>query len=451
MNGKLDLLNDNQYKLILKICFPYFIVSLLAIFTSSLINDVYSLYCDEIFSVLGYLSVITTAYTAFIENVVSTAWIKLSKKISDKNHSVKYIMQGVYTVLLFSVSTGAVLIIFNKPVLKFTNVSDGVFNIARAYYIYYVIGYAVSGFAPFLLTIANSCGNSVTLFIGFILSQCFNSVINFFFLGILKTGIIGAALVTATTYGVVIAYSVFLLVKNGNFKNPSAKDFLPEFKTIASVLKYGAYLIIHNVFCYTGYYIVSIKTNSVLPSDYVKVLSVSLPLQGVLNSLSTSATLFFPINFAYGKTERCKKFLKTITFCGLIYGTLCAAFYVIFGKWYFSRLFTEPEIIAYGKSYWTYYGLGFILFPMLLTVRIFLEAVGYGKYSFGAGISEFIGNLFAFFLIDAIGITGRSLSYTLGYSLAGIYLIAVYFIKRKKIWSECEKNLLSPRHLAVND
>lgn len=445
MKDNIDLLNDNQYKLIIKIGFPYFIVSLLAVFTSSLINDTYSVYCDEIFSVLGYLSVITTAYAAFIGNVVTTAWIKLSKKISDKNCSVKYTMQGVYSVLFFSVLSGAVLIAFNKPILKFTNVSDEIFNVARAYYVYYVIGYALSGFAPFLLTVANSCSNTVTLFIGFLLSQCFNSVINFLFLGVLKTGIIGAALVTAATYAVVIAYSVFLLIKSGNFKKISSKDFLPDYKTIASVLKYGAYLIIHNVFCYTGYYIVTIKTNSVLPSDYIKVLSVSLPLQGVLNSLATSATLFFPINFAYGKTERCKKFLKAITFSGLIYGAICASFYIIFGKWYFSRLFTDSNIIAYGKSYWTYYGLGFILFPMLLTVRTFLEAVGFGKYSFGAGISEFIGNVIAFFLIDAIGITGRSLSYTLGYSLAGIYLIVVYFIKRKKIWSDCEKNLQSPR------
>lgn len=441
---KNDILNDKPSVLLLKLSIPYLISSILCIFTTSLLNDVYASSCNKIFSILGYISVILNFFVALISNIVSACWIKLSQEINSKETSVKATVNSIYAVVVFTVVFSLTLIIFNRPILKFSNVPENLFDETRIYFIVYIASYIVAAIGSMLITISNAHSNFITLLISFMLSQCLNTLVGFILLVVLKLNIIGAGLIASTTYIFIITFAIINLKKKGIIKKGVKKDYIPNFKMIGKILKYSSYLVLHNVICHGSYYIVSIKTNACLPTDYITALSVNLPLHGLLSALATSANIFFPINFSYGKTQRCKSFLKLITVIGLIYGCICALLYAVLGNWYFSKLFTDSQIIAYGKSYWIYYGLGFILFPMLVTVRYFLESIGYGRFSLFAGAAEASGNLISvFWLIDALGTTGRSLATTLGYSIAGIYLIVIYYCIRKKIWKECDNNAIS--------
>lgn len=438
---KNDILNDKPSVLLLKLSVPYLISSVMCIFTTSLLNDIYISSCKVIFSILGYISVILNFFVALVSNIVSAGWIKLSREINSKETSIKATMNGIYAVVIFTVIFSLFLIIFNRPILKFTKVPESLFSETRIYFIVYIASYIIAAVGSMLITISNAHSNIITLLISFMLSQCLNTLVGFIILVLLKLDIIGAGLITSATNIFIILFSIVNLRKKRIIKRGVKQDYLPDFKLIGKVLKYSSYLVLHNVICHGSYYIVSIKTNACLPTDYIMLLSVNLPLQGPLSALAISANIFFPVNYLSGKTQRCKSFLNLIVVIGLIYGCVCAFLYAVLGNWYFSNLFEDARIIAYGKSYWVYYGLGFILFPMLVTVRYFLESIGYGRFSFFAGAAEATGNLIsAFWLIDALGTTGRSLATTLGYSISGIYLIVIYYSIRKKIWKECDGN-----------
>lgn len=442
---KIDFLNDAPLKVFLLSVLPLMVVAILSIFTQSFINDIYTMDIgDIIFTVTGIVGTITSLITNLVSSIVSSSWIKSSAYIvSDKKKFRTYFIQSLYALLIAFLLVSLVFIFFTDKILMLLNVPDEVIYETKQYLLYYVFSHIVLSVASYMLIIANGSGGFTRLFIGNTINSCGPLLSAFILIHCLHMGIIGAGLMTAANAVIVIAFCLVSIIKDKTITKSTKRELLPDFKTIWGILSYGFVLFIQSVFCTLGYLLVTAQANKYLSLDYLSVLGLNLPISAGMTSISTACQLFFAPNFSAGNSKRLKRFLFIATAICMVYGILCFAFYAIFGRAYYSLHFTSDTVIRLGTKYWLYYGTGYIFIPLLYTIRMFLETVGYGKVSLFAGVCECLGNIFcAYVLIPYFGNIGRSLSYSVGWALAGMYILIAYFICRKKIYAKCDKNKL---------
>lgn len=323
----------------------------------------------------------------------------------------------------------------------FLNVPQEVIYETKQYLLSYIFSHIVLSVARYMLIIADGSGGFTRLLIGNTIHSCGPLLSAFILIHCFHMGIIGAGLMTAANALIVIAFCLGSIIKDKTITKSTKRELLPDLKTIWGILSYGSVLFIQSVFCVLGYLLVTAQANRYLSLDYLSVLGLNLPISAGMSSISTACQLFFVPNFSVGNSKRLKRFLFIATAICMLYGIFCFAFYAIFGKAYYSLHFTSEIVIRLGAEYWLYYGIGYIFIPLLYTIRMFLETVGYGKVSLFAGVCEFLGNVFcAYVLIPHFGNIGRSLSYCIGWALAGIYILSAYFICRRKIYEKCDKN-----------
>lgn len=449
---KIDFLNDAPMKVFLLSALPLMVVAVLSIFTQSLINDIYAVDIgDIIFAVIGIVMTITNLITSFVSSIVSASWIKSSACIMfDKKSFRIYFIQSLYALLIVYLFVLLIFIFFTDNILIALNVPEKIFYDTKQYMLYYVSSHIVLSFASYMLIVVNGTGSSIRILIGNTISACGPLLSAFILIHFFKMGIVGAGLTNVANALLVITFCLAAFMKDKLITKPSKSELLPNFKIIGSVLSYSFILFIQSLFCTAGYLLVTAQANKFLSLDYLSVIGLRLPIAAGMSSIAMACQLFTAPNFSAGNSNRLKRFLFISVVICMMYGIFCFAFFAIFGKMYYAAHFQSETIIKLGAEYWFYYGLGYLFVPLLFTVRFFLEAVGYGKVSMFAGVCEFLGNIFcAYVLIPNFGNIGCSLSYTIGWALAAVYVFVAYIICRKRIYVQCDKNKPSRKLTAV--
>lgn len=438
---KMDVLNDSPIRVLISIGAPLALVSGLSLFTAALTNDIYSKYVGQIlFTVTGLISLVTSLLGNVVGSIVSASWIKTARYYnSTEGYGInKYTINAMYSILIVEAICLAALLLGVDAVLHLLSVPEEVYAYAKQYYVIYLIAYMIIPIGSLLVMIVNGIGTVKDIFIVNCVSSCGSSVMAVLLLVIFRGGLAGAAMLSACNSIALILTSIILLKRN-NFKMKPDKDaWRPDPILIWDVVRYGLLMAFQIVLCNIGYLFVSMQTNKYLSLDYISTLSVSLPLSGIMGACSTACMVFVPQNYGAGKGKRVKQFFILSTTVCVLYGVFCFGVFALLGERYFSSLFDDPAIVAYGKEYWFWNGLGSIFVAVIYTVRSFLDAVGLSKVSLVSGFGELTGNLIcAFWIIPVYGTIGRSISYTLGWAIAAVGLFAAYLINRKRIYGKC--------------
>ena len=121
---KIDFLSDTPMKIFLSSVLPLMAVSVLSVFTQSLINDICAIDIgDTIFTGNGIVTTITTLLTSLVSNVVSASWIKSSPYVvSDKKRFRIYFIQSIYSLLAVYLSVTLIFVFFTNDILTLLNV-----------------------------------------------------------------------------------------------------------------------------------------------------------------------------------------------------------------------------------------------------------------------------------------------------------------------------------------
>ena len=263
-------------------------------------------------------------------------------------------------------------------------------------------------------------------------------------LGVFNLGVTGYALLSAFNSLLSLIYCIIIVARKGVGLKLNKENLKPDFKLIFSITRYGLLIALQTLLCSVGYFAVSIQTNKYLSLDYIAVTAVSLPISGPMGALSSAVSIFIPQNFAAGKTERVRKFLNMTLALNVGYGVICAIIYWSLGRWYYSTLFTDPNIVNLGAQYWMWYGLGFIFVAVLYIVRVFYDCIGMSNVALFSGVSEMIGSFIcAFWLIPTFGNIGNTLMFPISWFIAASYLLVSYTLLKKRIYHQCDMNRLN--------
>lgn len=434
----IDYLQISPFRALCAICLPLFLVNVVSILSGTISNSLYSHYAGQTyFTVTGYLSVATTLFVNIISSVYIASWIKIAHQFAlhDKDTITRSIQNALLAMAISCIGWALLLILLTKPVLYVMSIPAQIYADTRLYYMLYLAAYLPVGLAAFFLTTVNGIGSAKRILLVNIFVIATNLLAVWLLLRVLQLKFIGAALCGA--FGALMQLALYFIMfrHDGYFR--TAARFRPDWQLVGMILRYSVPIALQSLLCTVGYLLVTLQTNRLLSSDYITVLNVSLPLTGVLSAFGSAILAFCPQNFGAGKTSRLRRFFRLSLICSVAYGILCFLIYALLGTWYYGRLFTDAQIIAYGGEYWFWQGLGYVFLAVLFPIRYFFDSVGMSRLSLLSGVGELLGNaVCAFWLIPQYGNIGRSLSYPIGWMVASIFLLTAFLVKRKSLFPE---------------
>ncbi len=443
LNQDINILEDKSFKIILSICIPLFIISIVQIPISILNNKIINNSGGErLFAILSSIGSITGFMTNFISAITNQAWIKSAKYYDKNGNGTKFFIQGIYAIWIFNILLAIIMICASNPILNFLRVQEDFYNQAKTYYVIYVLTYIFTSTSTFIIQISNGTGSSLNILITNILTPILSIINSFLLLSVLNTDVYGLSLYTNVTS---LLIAIILFIKLVYFKvidKFSFKYLKPDFTFIFSIIKDGLFIAFQHIFAYIGIFIAERARNTYLSANFLSVISISIPVTILFSALSSSTYLFFPKNYAFKKLKRVKSFLKTIILICFIYGLICTILYHTIARPYYSSLYEDKNLIDIGTKHWIFYSFGFIPLFIKTILGAFFESIGYKKIPMISGFTELIGLSFCgFILIPNIGNVGFSIASPMGWAFAMIFMSACYFIFRKKIYNPDKEKL----------
>jgi len=433
---KYDVLNDNFSKILLRIMVPLILANIIAMLSTTLVDNIVGKNVGKTaFTVAGLLATVISAITQICGGMANASWAKNAIYIQTgkKEKAENAMINCVYAIAGVAIALSVFSVILTGPLFKIINIPQEIYKDAVLYFRVYIITFAVVSISSFFVVVINGVESSRWIFVVNTLNTVSSVVVSYLLLKVLRGGLLGYTLRVSVAAGIVLCAALLILRRRGFVFRFSAARYKPDFHMIFSVIRYGLILSGQGLIGSIGYIWVSIQINRYLPLNYIAVLSVSMPLTVALGTFSSACTAFVPTNYMANKKERVKKFIRVVLLGVLGYGVFCFIMQTVLGRWYFTRLFDNPEIIQYGVTYWRIYGMGLIFVSIIYVIRISYELMGYSRGFITSGILEMAGNLIsAFWLIPKYGVIGANLAYPLGWILAGSYCLIsfTFFAKR---------------------
>ena len=433
----IDYLNDSVTQILIKLGSPIMLSTVVAVFATLINNYVLKSYCGEYFVVTSVLSALIGLISSIPGSVVSAGWAKYSASIVAKdNDAGKNLVTVFYLLCFLQIVIAAIFLVFADRILHWLNTPPEVYDTVRVYFVVYLIAYFFVGLSTWMVTMTTGLESPRGILVINLVNILAPSVMVAILLGILRLGIVGAAVFTGAAAFLVIGFAGLMLVRHHLIVLPRGKDFRLDFRACLVLLRMSSIVFLQSLICTVGYLVVSTQTNRYLSIDYITVLSVSVPIVNGLSVFSTVITIAAPLNYLSGRFARTKKMMWATFWACEIYGILCFLFHALFGRVYYASLFSDSNVILLGSEYWFLYGLGMLAVPVLYTIRCFFVSVQRVGTALFAGVFELLGNLIcAYVLIPRFGNVGRSVAYPLGWLLAAAYLFVAYWLMRKRIYS----------------
>ncbi|MBQ3597269.1 MAG: MATE family efflux transporter [Clostridia bacterium] len=440
-----NVLKDNPKKILISVCTPLVICYLISVFTTSVTNTIYSRFCPEYFTVYGMISVAIVSLQMIMGCVINACWIKTSYyyNVRTSNEQIPYFANAVYSIVFVEFILVAILFSIKNLLFKWFNVPDEYYQLCNVYFIVSVLAYVIPSIAIYFSYIVSGVGKPSHLFICTLITQSGTMVVSGVLLGLFKGGIVGAALIIPTNFFIVLCFTL-LVFKIRKIDLPKTKvAFRLDFKLIGSFLATALFMAFQSVMCQIGEFCVSYQTNNLLDINYRTMLGVTLlPFNLVFNSFSTATVVFVPANYKAGLYDRVKSFIKLTTIVTLIYSFICAIAYTSIGRWYFSTLFTDEQIINYGAYYWCAYGIAYIPGCLIYVLRFYLDSVGKNKAAMVTGFMQMVGAMLgAFWLIPSFGTIGRSWTQLSTWLIPAVYLIIACLFINKKVFTKKQSSI----------
>lgn len=309
----------------------------------------------------------------------------------NRKKSNEYFTAAVIGVIILAVITWLVVIVFDRELLLLFGAEETLLPLARRYL--FPVKFVVPSFlftqlmAAFLRNDGNpSLATKAVLFGGI-----FNVFGDYFFVFVLKLGIMGAGLATAmgSVFSLLVMLTHFFSKKNTlRFVKP-VKLFsmlksicVTGFSTFFIDVAMGILTMLFNrqILKYLGTDALSI---------YGIIINISTFVQCCAYSIGQASQPMISTNYGAGKGERIAQILKyalgTVVVFGLIWTALA-----VFEPNLFVRIFMTPteEILAIAPGIIRSYGISFLLLPFNIFSTYYFQALMKPKTSFVVSVSR---------------------------------------------------------------
>lgn len=336
----------------------------------------------------------------------------------------------------------ALSVVFLRPLLRFMNTPEGIFEEAYAYILILCGGIFSTVAYNMFAGILRAVGNSRTPLYYLILSSALNVVLDLLFVGGMQMGVSGAAAATVIAQvvsGVCCGVSFFrhyaqMVPKREDYR--LCRGMLPELLSSGSAM--ALMLCVVNL----GSLVFQRANNGLgetMIAAYTAGRKVIETMMQPLGTLATANTTFVSQNWGARKYGRIRQAMRRVIGLEIGWGVLSCAIIFLFGE-QIVRLITGTRNEVILSNAVLAMRISLVFFPVLgvlLCLRTAMQAMGRKIAPVLSSCIELLMKaLGAWLLIPAYGFLGTCVTEPLTWVLMCIFLAVVYWIQSRSLFSE---------------
>lgn len=285
--------------------------------------------------------------------------------------------KAVHTTLAISICAGIFLsvagVLLTPWILRMMDTPAEVFDQAADYLRVFFAGHFFAVIYNMMAGILNAVGNSRRSLIYLIIAAVSNIILDIFFVAVLKTGVIGAALATDISQGISCLFILLFLCRSRESYRVSLKDIRFYDNLLSKILRIGLPTGVQNIVVSLSNVVVQSGINSfgaTVMAAYAAYNRIDGFILLPILSISMAATTFAGQNYGAQKLDRVHKGMKVSVGMGTVYAVVAGAAMLILAP-YIIRIFTaDQEVIETGIYMMKY------MYPFYWVLAIFHIAIG---------------------------------------------------------------------------
>ena len=372
----------------------------------------------------GYAIVITQAFGAHDEQ-------KLRRSIAGA-----FLLNAAMMVLVTLLS-----VLFLRPLLRFMNTPEGIFEQSYAYMLILCAGLFTTVCYNLFASILRAVGNSRTPLYVLIISSVFNIALDLFLIVVLKLGVVGTALGTVLAQGLSALLCGGALLRHYRAILPRKEDFAASGPLLPGLLSSGFAMAMMLCVVNLGSLIFQ-RANNVLGETMIAAYTASRKLivafMQPLGTIATANSTFVSQNWGAKQYERIKTTLWKVMGLEVAWGAIaCILAYLVGGP--MIRLITgtqDGNIISGGVLSLRMSMPFFPVLGVLLCLRTAMQSMGYKAAPVASSCVELLMKaLGAGLLIPAWDYLGTCVTEPLTWTIMTLFLVAAYTLQRRRIFS----------------
>lgn len=351
----------------------------------------------------------------------------------------KYVANGVWLSILFSVVMTALTVIFCKPILKIMQTPDDIFQGAYEYIVIIFIGIPVTYLYNMCSSLIRAVGDSKTPVYFLAIASILNIVLDVVLIVNFNMGVAGAAVATVISQGVSGVFCLLFIIKKFDILKPRKEERAWNGQYAAALCNMGVPMGLQFSITAIGSVILQSAVNT-LGSSSVAAMTAGSKI-GMLftcpfDALGSTMATYAGQNTGAGRMDRIGEGIKAGIFMGSVYSIIALILTYLFSN-QIALLFvdqTETAIMSDIRMFLIGNGLFYIPLTLVNTIRYLIQGMGFSKFALLAGVFEMIARAVAgFMLVPKFGFIAACLASPLAWIMADIFLVPAYFYAVKKM------------------
>ena len=382
-----------------------------------------------VFLVLGFAIGISQGFGIMISHAFGAKDMPLLRHYAALSILLGAVISVVMTVLTMFLS---------RSLLIFLKTPDNILDMANSFLLVIYGGITATMFFNISSSILRGLGNSkVPLYI-LMLASVLNVVLDFFFIGLLKTGATGAAWATVISQAISAALCFLYMFKRFDFFHFHKEDFIPDRTSVSHLLSIGLPTAVNYSITASGMMILQGAVNS-FGSSAVAAFTASskvelLSFQSMV-SLGTTMATYCGQNLGAKKYQRIFDGMKQALILTVFLSLSAVLITQGFGNAIVRLFLSHPSdvVVAYSMQYFNTISWFFLPLAWIFLYRTALQGLGKGFIPLLGGLLEMGCRLLviAVFLKTA-GYTAVCFASPAAWVGAGVPLLVVYYVWERR-------------------
>ena len=437
----MDMTQGSPAKLILAFAVPLFIGNIFQQIYS-MVDTAVAGYClgDGAIAAIGATSSLYAFLIDFASGLNSGCAIVVTQHFGARDEKkLKSAIAGM--IELDAVVTLALSLVFLRPLMRFMNTPEGIFEQAHQYIAVICAGMAATIAYNMFSGILRAFGNSRTSLFFLMISSVLNMGMDLLFVAVLGMGVAGAALATVIAQGVSALLCGVYVFRHYKAFLPGKEDFRVSGSLIAELLSNGIAMALMYCVVDLGSVIFQ-RANNHLGETIISAHTASRRIIGImmqpLATIATASSTFVGQNWGAGKPERIHTALRRVTAmeigwslfgCGLVFAFGGALVRLTTGT-------SDTEVVRNAVMSLRWHLSFFPALGCLLALRTAMQAMGQKTAPILSSCIELgMKLLSAALLIPRLGFFGTSITEPITWSLMLLFLAAAYFGSKTRMFS----------------
>lgn len=431
-----DMTHGKPMNLILSFCIPMIFGNLFQQMYNMVDSIIVGKYVGvQALAAVGSTGALNFLILGFVTGLCSGFTIPVSQAFGAGDH--KTMRRFITNAAWLSLGIGSVLtlitVLGTRQFLTWMKTPDDIFHDAYLYIVTLFAGILAIFLYNLLSGIMRALGDSRTPLYFLILASIMNIVLDLFFIIVLKTGAVGAAIATVISQlaSGVLCF-IYIMKKFPILKMERGEWAFSGFHSL-KLIGMGIPMGLQFSITAIGSTILQSAVNTLGSSVVAAVTAggkVSMLFTQPIETLGLTMATYCGQNLGAVKIDRIHKGVRQSLVLGALYAVVAGVAISFVGS-YVALLFinsSETAILGYVRQFLIANGAGYVLLSSLLILRNTIQGLGHGVLAMGAGIFEMIArSVVAFALVGQFAFDAVRIANPVAWVAANLLLVPAFF------------------------